>query len=159
MFLDKLLEFDPSGTNITVTAASTNVLDMLNARDIGRGDTDLDILVIVQTTFTAAGAATLTTSLQSADDDGTGNPSTYYDQILTGAIPVANLTAQRELLKAQVPIDSSAVSNNNTLPRFYRIYYTVATGPMTAGKVGAWIIDHEGRAANYTYPSGFAVAN
>lgn len=171
MILDSLEAFDPAGTAITVTAVSTNVLDMgiINAqqpggnqqRDVGPSYTgwdSLDILIQIGTTFTAAGAATLQVSIQAAVDAGGGGaaqtPGTFYDQVLTSALPVANLTTGREILRTPIPRWSVCASNVTTRPRFYRLNYTVATGPMTAGTVLATIVGSSGRQDNHAYISG-----
>lgn len=171
MILDALETFDPAGTAITVTAVSTNVLDMgiINAqqpggnqqRDIGpsySGWDSLDILIQIGTTFTAAGAATLQVSIQAAVDAGGGGsaqtPGTFYDQVMGGVIPVANLISGRELLRTPIPRWNVAASNVNTRPRFYRLNYTVATGPMTAGTVLSTVVGSSGRQDNHPYISG-----
>jgi hypothetical protein len=100
MIIDKLLEFDPAGTLITVTAASTNVLDLHGAslipaaaskpgRDMGAGVAPGAVprlMVQVQTTFTAVGAATLQVQIQGAPDDGTGAAGAYVTYAETPAI-------------------------------------------------------------------------
>lgn len=171
MILDALETFDPAGTAITVTAVSTNVLDMgiINAqqpggnqqRDVGpsySGWDSLDVLVQIGTTFTAAGAATLQVSIQAAVDAGGGGaaqtPGTFYDQMMTGILPVANLTTGREIIRCPIPRWSAVASNVATRPRFYRLNYTVATGPMTAGNVLSTIVGSSGRQDNYQYISG-----
>ncbi len=176
MIFDALEVFDPAGTTITSTAVSTNVLDVgiLNAqqpgnnstfglqqRDIGPSYTgwdSLDIFVEIGTTFTATGSATLQVSIQAAVDAGTTAtnqvPGTFYDQVMTGALPVANLTAGREILRCPVPRWSVCAANTTTRPRFYRLNYTVATGPMTAGAIQAVLVSSGGRQDNHTYPSG-----
>lgn len=172
MIFDALELFDPAGTTITSTATSTNILDvgLLDAaqpaignqqRDIGpsyTGNDSLDIFVQVQTTFNATGSATLQVSIQAAVDAGTTAtnqvPGTWYDQVMTGALPVANLTAGREILRTPVPRWSVCAANTTTRPRFYRLNYTVATGPMTAGKVEAALVPSGGRQDNHAYPSG-----
>ena len=172
MIFDALELFDPAGTTITSTATSTNILDVgiLNAaqpgigkqqRDVGPSYTgwdSLDIFVQIQTTFTATGSATLQVAIQAAVDAGATasaqTPGTWYDQVMTGALPVANLTAGREILRTPVPRWSVCASNVNTRPRFYRLNYTVATGPMTAGAIEAVLVSSGGRQDNHAYPSG-----
>ena len=172
MIFDALELFDPAGTTITSTATSTNILDVgiLDAaqpgigkqqRDVGPSYTgwdSLDIFVQIQTTFTATGSATLQVAIQAAVDAGATasaqTPGTWYDQVMTGALPVANLTAGREILRTPVPRWSVCASNVTTRPRFYRLNYTVATGPMTAGAIEAALVSSGGRQDNHAYPSG-----
>jgi hypothetical protein len=71
MLLDSTQVFDPAGTAITVTASSTNVLDMGVARDMGIGDDPLVLVVLSDGTFAAAGAATLNIALQGSPDNAT----------------------------------------------------------------------------------------
>ncbi len=176
MIMDKLLEFDPF-TVITATRVSTNVLDVgvLNAqnpsglqqRDMGpsyTGDDSLDVLIQVgDTALDASGSATLTVAIQAAVDAGSGGssqvPGTFYDQVTTTAIGKANLIAGTQILRVPLPRWQIAVAGVLTRPRFYRINYTVATGPFTAGSIGAWLISSGGRQDNYSYLSGFNAAN
>lgn len=176
MILDALEAFDPAGTAITTTADSTNILDagLLNAQEPGQGttfglqqrdlgpsysgDDSLDILVQIQTTFTATGSATLQVSIKAAVDAGATasaqTPGTFYDQVMTGALPVANLTSGREILRTPIPRWQVCAANVNTRPRFYKLTYTVATGPMTAGAVQAGLVSSKGRQDAHAYPSG-----
>lgn len=159
MFLDALMLFDPAGTAITATATSTNVYDAGADRDLGSGSPKLDILVLVQQAFAAAGAATLQVSLQGAVDNGSGAAGTYYDFVMTGVLPKANLTLGRALLRTAMPLNQPAASNTDFPARFYRLNYTVATGPFTAGTVEAAVILSDGRQDNVGYASGFSTAN
>lgn len=131
---------------ITVTANSTNVIDLGVKRDLGRGG-NIEFGVIVNTAFTAGGAGTLTVALVAADSaDLATNPTVLMQ---TDAIGKANLTAGVQLLRTDVPI-------SRTLPqRYLGVVYTVATGPMTAGSVtaGLWL-DQQ---AAHAYPSGLNV--
>lgn len=157
--LDALLSFDPQGTLITVTAPSINVLDMAQQRDMGEGSPEVDLFCIVQTAFVAAGAATLQVAIQGAVDNGSGAPGTYFNFAITDAIAKAQLIVGQELLRMAQPARQPAVSGVQTPPRFYRLNYTVATGPFTAGAIFSSWIDRKGRQSNYAYPSGFTVAN
>lgn len=160
MFLDALLQFDPAGTAITVTADSTNVLDLLNQRDLNPGSGYLmDLLCEITTTFTAGGAATLQVSIKGAVDNGSGAEGTYYVFVQTDALPVANLTVGRQILETPLPSKQPTASNVTTPPRFLKLTYTVATGPMTAGKVASYLIPHGGRQSNHQYPAGFTPSN
>lgn len=154
MFLDKLMQFDPAGTAITVTAVSTNVMDLLNARDlsIGPEGPSIDAVVTLGAAFTAAGAATLTVQLQGSTDNNTW---TTYAQ--TDAIPKANLLAAAVIvlsLEAQRSAPHAA-----GLPRYLRLNYVVATGPFTAGTVEADLVVNAQANNPPSYPSGIVVAN
>ena len=146
-----------AGVAITVTRDSTNDLDMKNQRDMAVGDNVLDILVSIITAFTAAGAATLTTEIKGAKDNA-GVAGTYYTLASSPAIAVAQLTIGRTIMRMPLPYWSPEASGDPlNVPRFYRLTYTVATGPMTAGSVAAFLIDHKGRQESHAYPSGIPV--
>lgn len=173
MILDALEVFDPALTALTTgTTVSTNVLDVgiINAqqpgvgaqqRDIGPayvGWDSLDILVLITATFTSSGSATLQVSIQAAVDAGATaaaqTPGTFYDQIMTGALPVANLTIGREILRCPIPRWQVCASNVTTRPRFYRLSYTVATATMSSGSVQAVLVSSGGRQDAHSYVSG-----
>lgn len=122
MITDALTTFS-NDQAITATANSTNDLD-LGAAGMNYGH-DIEIVAEVDTTFTAAGAATLTVTLVTDDNAAFSSPTTLLSTI---AIPVAQLVAGYRL-----PIN--ALPNN--VERYVRLVYTVATGPFTAGKINA----------------------
>jgi len=117
---------------ITVTAPSTNVVDFSVNAEEGRG-TAIPLLVQVVTTFTAAGAATLTVALQTDADVAFGSANTLYT---SAAIPVATLVAGYRVLIDKVPEHTAEKLDS----RYMRFNYTVATGPMTAGNLTAGIV-------------------
>lgn len=132
MYVDALLEMSDAQA-VTATAISTNVIDLGPVtdnvlRDIGTGE-DVYLMVVVDTTFTAAGAATLTASLLS---DSTANlatsPTTHFS---TAAIPVASLVAGFVIAAIKLPAGS--------YEQYLGMNYAVATGPMTAGKANAFL--------------------
>ena len=140
MQMDKQMQFDDAAA-LTVTRASTNIVDLGVERDIGIGY-KLGIDLRVGTAFTAGGSATLQVQLQTATDAAFTTPVVLFE---TAAIPVASLIAGFE--PARIPI----ISPTN---RYLRLYYTVATGPMTAGTISANTILEADRQANRSYPSG-----
>lgn len=158
MILDRLLCFSaPSAPQaITVTAPSTDIIDLLNPRDMGIGDNPaLKLAIFITTAFAAAGAATLTVAFQGAPDNGSGAPGTYVDYALSRAYPVAELLVGRKLLPIDLPHrDESLIV---TFPRFYRLNYTVATGPMTAGAIVAAVVIDRHDASQY--PAGLTITN
>lgn len=118
MIIDKQLQLD-SGVAITVTAASTNIIDQ-GAAGNAYGN-ELYMVARVGTAFTAAGAGTLDIQLQTATDLAFTTPIVLYD---SGAIAKTALTANTEVVKVRIPPGAK---------RYIRGYYTVGTGPMTAG--------------------------
>jgi len=141
MMYDKLNAF---GTDqaVTATAASTDIVDLGAARDMGNGE-PLELVILVTETVTAAGAATVTFTLET--DDNAGFSSTFV-LASSGAMAKAVLTAGTEVLRVKVPLDAE---------RYLRTNYTVATGPLTAGKFTAFLA-HD-RQASRAYASGFTV--
>jgi len=167
MILDSNLVFDPSGTAITVSAASTNVLDMgitgaiptVQGRDIGIGY-DQKLVIYGNNAFAAGGAATLNIQLQAAPDNGSGAPGTYVTLAETGALSIAQLNAGTPgdggIGTKLFPIDVPPAQIALLAPRFYRLNYVVATGPFTAGTIVAYLAPW--RSDMVTYPRNFSLA-
>lgn len=126
---------------VTSTAVSTKSLDTTTAlRNIGSGE-PLEVIVGVGTTFTAGGAATMTIALQDSADN-----STFADVLVGPAIAVATMVAGYEAFRIRIPA---------TTRRYIALNYTVATGPMTAGALSAFVTPD--RQDNVARPSGFTV--
>lgn len=148
MILDKNLLFMTNAA-ITASAASTDVIDLGVLQDLGIGDDPaIAILALITETFTAAGAATLVTSLQGSVDN-----SAWTDMAMTNAIGKASLVAGAEICRWDLP---SLIAGQSP-PRYLRMNFTVATGPMTAGKVTAGLLLD--RQYNRGYAPGIVIAN
>ena len=96
---------------------------------------EVDILITVTEQFAAAGAGTLTIALE-ADDDPTQASATTL--ATTPAIGKATLVPGYQV-RLQVPPGIAAADLHLGLR------YTVATGPMTAGKITAGIIQRDAK--------------
>jgi hypothetical protein len=126
---------------VTASAASTDYIDLGAARDVGNGGA-LEILVLCTQNVTAAGAATVTVALQSDDNPSFSSPANL---VLSDAVPKASLLAGTQVLRVAVPYGTE---------RYLRLFYTVNTGPLTAGKFTSGLIPQ--RQANVAYASGYA---
>lgn len=151
MILDSKACFDPAASAITVTRASTNIIDLLNAGDYGIAGEDhpLKVSVFGDGLFAAAGAAALDIAVQGAPDNGSGAPGTYSTYATLNTLTLAEL-ANKMLWLIDLPTRRIGAA----FPRFLRLYYTVATGPMTAGSVQAYL--NLGVDDAPAYPSGFS---
>jgi hypothetical protein len=146
MIIDGLLLFS-SAQAITATAASTNVLDMVNARDMGAADPEIQVAIFVGTAFSTTNAGTLTIALQGSTDN-----STFTTYAQSRAYTAADMPAGAKLL----PIELPAKSTQDALPRYYRLNYTVANA-FTAGTLTAMLVlDRQDR---YDYPAGINITN
>lgn len=124
MFIDKLLQVSNEQA-VTASAASTDVIDFGQANpNVGLDDRS-NMVITVDESVTASGAATVTFSVQDSADD-----SSFADVSVTAAIGKANLAAGQQVV---IPMPTK-------LRRYCRVYYTVATGPLTAGKFSAQIV-------------------
>lgn len=135
MYVDKQAEFSDNQA-VTATAISTNVYDLFpvgnavnsNAvRDIGVGE---DVYLVVQTdaAVTAAGAATVTVTLESSSTaDLATTPTVHFS---SPAFAIAAMGANKTLMAFKLPAAD--------YKRYIGVRYTVATGPLTAGSFSAF---------------------
>jgi len=142
-----------TGTAITTTRQSLNVLDLLTARDIGADD-PIGIHVQCQAAFTSTVSTTLTVSFEVCDTAG----GSYLTLLQTPPIPKAQLIAGAQLFAVVLPRNQflNATSGILTAPgRYIALRYTVATGPFDTGSVMAWINPRADRNTFYAYPKAY----
>lgn len=141
-----------TGTAITVTRPSLNVLDMLTSRDIGNGNSVYCTIRVIDD-FTAAGAATLQIAYQVSNTEGSG----YVDLIMSPVIAVAQLIpgAKYGFVVPRNQFNNATAGVLAAPGRYHRLNYTVATGPMTAGSVMAFLTATPDDDCYYTYPNNY----
>ncbi len=144
MYIDGLLQFS-SNQAVTTTAVSTNVIDLLNARDIGIGDDSLSIVAVPSVTFT--GGTSIQVVLQGSADN-----STFTDMVSGSVVAVANAVQGARLANFDMPL----VAPGQALPRYIRLNYVVV-GTMGAGQITSMIVLD--RQANLQYAPGIAISN
>ncbi len=128
MIIDKELMMS-NAQAVTATAASSDVVDLgarLGLENGGLSD-DLWLQIRVDTAVEASGSATVAFALQTADDAAFGSATTLWSSAATGK---ATLVAGYSVARFKLPIG---------MKRYARVYYTVASGPLTAGKFDAFI--------------------
>lgn len=124
MFIDKALQVSNEQA-VTVSAASTDSIDFGQANpNVGLDDRS-NMVITVDESAAAADAATVTFSVQDSADN-----ATFADVAVTAAIGKANLAAGQQVV---IPMPTK-------LRRYCRVYYTIGTGPLTAGKFSAQIV-------------------
>lgn len=128
---------------VTVTAVSTNTYDLLQARDLGPGEQDIQLCIRVVTTFT--GATSMQFSYITSANADLSSPNTI---VSTPAIAEASLLAGTEWLRIEIP----TLSLSTHMQRYIGVNYTVV-GTHGAGAVTAWLAMDPREAAIY-YPSG-----
>lgn len=152
MILDGLLSFNTVGTPqalTSTTAPSTNVIDLLNARDMGVGDDPaLKLAIFVGTAGVSAGGATLTIQAQGSTDN-----STYTTYAESRAYSAADLAAGNKLF----PIDWPHRGPGDALPRYLRLNYSIATSTFSALAIDAKLVLD--RQDSTTYPPGLGISN
>lgn len=166
MILDQNNAFEATSVAITASAASTNIIDLGVARDLGIGDNDLKLMVIGDGLFASAdGTATLNIQFQGAPDNGSGSPGSYTTYAESGALSITQLNSGGGSLDAAlfaIDVPARAVEGQagqgTAMPRFYRLNYVVGVENFTAGHIvfAGLVLDAE---RPTQYPSGFTVAN
>ncbi len=145
-----------TGIAITTTRQSTNVLDLLAARDVG-ADEPLGIHVLCTATFTSTVSTTLTVSYEVCDTAG----GSYLTLLQTPPIPKAQLIAGEEIFRVALPVNQvlNAVAGVLNAPgQFIALRYTVATGPFDLGAVFAYINPRPDRNAFTAYAPAYTTA-
>ena len=124
MYIDKLLQVSNEQA-VTSTAASTDVIDFGQTNPNVGMDDQSKMVITVDEAATASGSATVTFAVQDSADN-----SSFADVAVTAAIGKATLVAGYQLV---IPMPTK-------LRRYCRVNYTVATGPLTAGKFSAQVV-------------------
>lgn len=158
MFIDTQNEFSDAQA-VTSTAISTNVIDLFAGTgggtaltgetfmDIGQGE---DIYLVVQTQTAATDTssdATLTVTLESADNAGLSTNATVH--FSTGALAFAAFSPAGTRL-ATICLPAALYR------RYLGVRYTVASGPLTAGAFDAFLTV-DPAAPRRVYKTGFEV--
>lgn len=140
-----------TGQAITATAPSTNVIDLLVARDIGAGG-DPDIMLNVEVTQVFNNLTSLQVSFQESTDN-----STWNDVVMTGALLLANLVVGARILRVNIP--SWGLNQTTKPPRYLRMNYTVTGTAPTTGQVVAYLTGSNDQTnPAYNYPANFVTA-
>lgn len=127
MLLDKQLLVSEAQA-VTASAASTNIIDLSAYRNVGVGK-DIEAALFVDEAATAAGAATVQFGIETDDNAGFSSATQLY---LSPAIPKASIVPGfNPFAGLKLPAG---------VERYLRFYYTVATGPLTAGKFTGGLI-------------------
>lgn len=155
MIIDGNLLFDTSVAIAVAfgnTVASTNIVDLLNARDIGEGDmtgATPKILCLATAAFLSAGASTLQVFAQGSTDNVTW--TTYAE---TPAMLKAGLLAGAMIARFSWP---AVLPDTGALPRYLRLVYGVGVATFTQGSLTSAIVLSRDDAGYY--PPGVVVAN
>lgn len=155
--LDGALQFTGTAGSVssdsptTGTQTSTNIVDLLNARDLGVGD-DSALKILAEVTVAFASGTSLQIVVQGAPDNGSGSPGTYTTYASGPVIAEANLTVGAHLCDIDLPRKAAGAA----LPRFLRLQ-TVTVGTHTAGSYFASIVLD--RQDDIYYPPGIVIAN
>lgn len=149
MILDALLQFSAAqALTSTGSTASTNVIDLNVARDMGIGEPDVQLYAEVGTTFASGGSATLQVQVQGSSDN-----STFYTMAEGPVIAVASLVSGARPLQIDMPRPPAGVA----MPRYIRLNYVIGTAAMTAGTINAALVLQRRDVVNY--PPGIVVVN
>jgi len=151
---------------VTATAVSTQSINLQAARDLGNGS-NIQANFTVQTSVTAAGAATVTFEIISADDElltsnvtvlAASRPYTKDELTITGLVGNQQSLAVSLMIPTNLsarPLSGAAPPHIPRMRQYLGVRYTVATGPLTAGTFNAWFgPNHVGDARKF-YPAGW----
>ncbi len=126
MILDKELSLSAEQA-VTAAAGSTNYIDQGAARDLGLSD-GLHLAITCKETAVSAGATTVTFQIQCDDNTSFSSAKTVSQSV---AVAKAALVDGYQLFMP-IPVGLDE--------RYIRLYYSVATADLTAGKFDASVV-------------------
>lgn len=151
MLLDSQLMFSDAQV-LTATAASTNVVTLVNDRDMGIGG-KVELVIVGSGTFaSAAGTATLTIQVQYSEDNVTYVTAAQSDVMTITQLNSAVQNNEPYLLAMSLPRPKKGT---DTKPLYVRLNYVVGTQNFTVGTVSAYLA--LGRDDVIYYPSNYSV--
>ena len=150
MLLDNNLKLSDEQA-VTSTAVSENTLDLSQSRDIAPGRPLYGVFTVTESAA-AAGAATVTFEIISSAAADLSSPTVLSS---SGPIGKADLAASRTPIA--VPLAPHVLASLDTGQRYLGFRFTVATGPLTAGKFTSYLNDSY-PSGQKTYPGGYTVA-
>lgn len=165
MLLDNFMMFEAvAGVAVTTGGSSTNVIDLLQERDIGIGDDPaLKLLVLVTVALATGSTSLLQIQFQGAVSSASGTGGTWSTYFETGQIGTAALGVGQKLMNMDVPSLNPAGINVGFgtaalgMPRYLRLNYSVGTTSFSAGSItGGIVIDRDEMPA---YPPGVTILN
>lgn len=151
MIIDAFNLFEPlAGTAITSSAASTNIIDLSVARDMGGGHyPDPDLIVGSLAAFGAGSAsATLNIQVQGAPDNGSGSPGGWFLIQETGAMNLGQLAAGMKLMQ----MDLASVSQAIIAPINTTFSCSGASSTITVASATGLAVGQQIAAAGYITP-------
>lgn len=145
MIIDGQLELS-NAQAVTASAASTNYIDAgLVARNLGVGNKQLFLVLSVVAAFTDGGSdSTVTASIQTDTTSAFGAASTLFTDAAFAALTAAGT------------VHIIPLSPGWTYKEFLRVYYTVANGDLTTGKISAQIVSDAD--LQHFYPVGYSIS-
>lgn len=138
MIIDRELTFSLAQA-VTASAASTDYYDQQVAQNFGALPGKF-LQVTFDEAATAAGAATVVVTLQCDDNSAFSSPKT---------VATSATLALADMAPGKAPVILAIPPSLDE--RYVRVYYTVATGPLTAGKFTATVLT-DGLQSNIAYP-------
>jgi len=143
----------PTGAAITNSRISTNVIDLLAARDMGAGDV-AELHVDVTTAFTTTNSATLQVAFQVSAATNSG----FVNLLLSPVAAAGDLIVGAPFFRYELPLNQILNDTSGVLGtpgRYLALYYTVGTGVFSAGAVFSYINAHQDRTQYTTYPRNY----
>lgn len=113
---------------VTAAAASDNVIDHGEARDLGTGENLYLVAVLTEAMTDAGSDSTLEAKIQTDDNSGFATPT---DAQIVGTFPALSPVGTRLITR----LDPLKINE-----RYSRLYFTPANGNLSTGKVKAGIV-------------------
>jgi hypothetical protein len=134
---------DLTGAGVGVAPAMTNGAGNSIGLDVGAGDGAAmpSVTVIIGTTFVGTGTTTMSIAVKaapqtSATDNSQGTYTTLTTTQAFATPPVGSKLTGGTIINIPIP----PLAPGEAMPRYYKLTYTIANGPMTAGALSAGIV-------------------